>query len=264
MRQCVVVPWYRNELAGDEEVSLKHLRHFLGHYDIFLVSPCSLQIQGVEWEAVRFRDEYFQNRSSYSKLLLSHRFYEAFAEYDYILIYQLDCLVFSDDLAAWCEAGYDYIGAPWFVEKNNPTSGFSRVGNGGFSLRRVDSFLKVLDSNIDSLLRFWSQNIGSPPPDVREQYHGRTRIKKHLQVLRSASDGVTAYARQYSLNEDLFWSDRARLFESTFSIAPVEVGLRFAFECAPRYCYSRVDEQLPFGCHAWAEWDRTFWEPFLL
>jgi small ligand-binding sensory domain FIST len=26
----------------------------------------------------------------------------------------MDCLVFSDQLLAWCNRGYDYVGAPWF------------------------------------------------------------------------------------------------------------------------------------------------------
>jgi hypothetical protein len=50
---------------------------------------------------------------TYSQLLMSKEFYELFIEYDYIIIYQLDCFVFKDSLENWLYTGFDYIGAPW-------------------------------------------------------------------------------------------------------------------------------------------------------
>jgi len=44
----------------------------------------------------------------------------------------------------------------------------------------------------------------------------------------------------------------------------VEEGLRFAFEGAPRMCFELNQQKLPFGCHAWAKFDRSFWEPYLI
>src|ERR1044071_9510110 len=94
---------------------------------------------------------------------MSEPFYRAFEEYDYILIYQLDCLVFSNALEAWCHKGYDYIGAPWFERWHQLRSersaypdeiveGFGAVGNGGFSLRNVRAALDVLASPKPPLL----------------------------------------------------------------------------------------------------------------
>ena len=65
-----------------------------------------------------FENKNFTSRNSYSKLLLSSKFYERFSDYDYMLIYQLDCLIFSNDLKKWTDLNYDYIGAPWFAEPN--------------------------------------------------------------------------------------------------------------------------------------------------
>jgi hypothetical protein len=37
-------------------------------------------------------------------------------------------------------------------------------------------------------------------------------------------------------------------------------ALEFAFESDPAGSYERIGKKLPFGCHAWAKHDRTFWE----
>ncbi len=63
---------------------------------------------------------------------------------------------------------------------------------------------------------------------------------------------------------DIFWSDEAVHYYPDFKIADVATGLRFAFEVSPRLCLERNQQQLPFGCHAWARYDRAFWEPYLL
>jgi hypothetical protein len=65
-------------------------------------------------------------------------------------------------------------------------------------------------------------------------------------------------------NEDHFWSDEAVKYFPDFKVASIEEGLRFAFEVAPRLCFEMNNRTLPFGCHAWYKFDRTFWEPYLL
>jgi hypothetical protein len=44
--------------------------------------------------------------------------------------------------------GYDYIGPPWIQGPDLPWLKESGVGNGGFSLRKVESFLKLLNSAV--------------------------------------------------------------------------------------------------------------------
>jgi len=65
-------------------------------------------------------------------------------------------------------------------------------------------------------------------------------------------------------HEDHFWSDEAIKYHPEFRVASTELGLRFAFEVAPRYCFELNNYTLPFGCHAWPRYDRNFWEPYLL
>jgi hypothetical protein len=78
-------------------------------------------------------------------------FYEVFRQYEYMLIYQLDCWVFRDELEMWCDKGYDYIGAPffvkWFVDRG------IYVGNGGFSLRKISNIIEYLKRNNKSKLK---------------------------------------------------------------------------------------------------------------
>jgi hypothetical protein len=248
----VVVPVFRDHFSDSEILSLRQLYKHKNKYKIISITPNDLPQKSDFDQNIQFNNRYFVGTSSYSKLLLSKEFYTHFLDYEYILIYQLDCIILSDDLKSWCELGYDYIGAPLFWNKNKPENGFSRVGNGGLSLRKVNTFLKVLNSQH---VPNWYQILKNPLPD-RSQFD----IRKRISVYREMQRGAKWYANQYSLNEDLFWSDRAKYFYPNFKIAPVNVGLQFAFEAHPRYCYEKNNKNLPFGAHAWEKWGRKFWE----
>ncbi len=258
---AVVVPIYRQDLLPDEQQSLRHLETHLEGYDRFFIAPKSLALRRHTFEVMPFPDRYFESVESYSRLLLSAFFYRSFRNYRFMLIYQLDSLVLFDALAEWCEAGWDYVGAPWLTDPADPERGLSRVGNGGFSLRRVDACLQVLESarTFSRPAAFVREVLRAPLPDLAPY-----RLLNRIRVLAEARRGVDGYAGHYSLNEDHFWSDRARLFFPGFRTAPVTAALGFAFERAPRYCLARNGDQLPFGCHAWSRWDRAFWEPYLI
>lgn len=264
MKLAILIPCFRELLTTDERISLKHFNHHLSHFDIIVIKPENLRLTGNTCSTINFPDRYFTGIPAYSRLLLERRFYEQFQSYDYILIYQLDALVFSSDITAFCQLGYDYIGAPLF-QRYSQKPVLSRVGNGGLSLRQVGAFLDVLNSPrytqepVSILKEFFTARI----PDL-DEWPTAQRWRKKLQILLAVRKGVDTYTRQYSLNEDLFWSDRARLFDPTFKIAPVKTALQFSFDRHPRHCFELNNRQLPFGCHAWAKWDRAFWEPYLL
>jgi hypothetical protein len=265
-RVAVVVPLTdRPELTPDEQISFRHLQHFLGEYDRYGVAPRGLRVT-LPFTAVRaFNPEWFGSAVAYRKLVLSREFWESFSDYEFILVYQLDALVFSSDLDRWCNLELDYIGAPWlksmFNRELDTAAGFDRVGNSGFSLRRVSSHLKVLNSD-----RY------STDPDANwERRFGRRALpvrlanlpRKHLLRLRTFNN-VTREVANIRMNADFFWSNRARWFYPDFRVAPVDVGLAFAFEVEPRYCFEQNGQRMPFGCHAWPKYDRKFWEPYLL
>lgn len=266
---AVVVPHYLEELTADEETSLRHLRHFLGGYDKFLVLPEGLRFGLDDFSAVRFPRKFFRGTAAYSALLLSTEFYRAFEAYEYVLLYQLDALVFSDRLAEWCARGYDYVGAPWLP---GPGAFVTEpaVGNGGLSLRRVRSFVRVSEAPGfgSELGRYRDALVAAAPLPVRALHWPRKALRR-ARLLGRDRRAILEAARAPAdpgdrLNEDCFWSFRARRYDPGFRVAPVAEALDFAFEVEPRRCYELNGRRLPFGCHAWAKYDRQFWEPFLL
>src|SRR5438093_5469274 len=108
---AVVVPMHnRTEITPEEEISFRHLVHFLGRYDKYLVIPKSLKVSYPGFDIKRFDNRFFGSTEANKKLIFSPKFYKAFMDYKYILMNQLDCLVFSDRLEEWCGLDLDYIG----------------------------------------------------------------------------------------------------------------------------------------------------------
>jgi len=141
---CIVIPLYKEVLDDGEIISLKHLIKFLGDYDKYFISPDNLSIKLKGFLNKKFNRKYFESVGSFIDLMNSKEFYESFRNYKYMMIYHLDCLVFSDQLLYWCNKGYDFIGAPWYKEVLDWVKQDS-VGNGGFCLKKIKSFLHVLD-----------------------------------------------------------------------------------------------------------------------
>jgi Protein of unknown function (DUF5672) len=265
----IVVPIYRSALTPDEEISLASIRKHLSGYGICFVAPESLDLSSVlkEGESVeRFPDEFFSGIEGYNRLLKSSGFYERFRIFDYILIAQLDCLILRDELKAWMSRGWDYLAAPWFrgfAQDHRP--GLWRVGNGGLSLRKVESFLRVLKQTITAgaIYPRWGHYSWTPPFEF---------LEADLYRKISALNALNPFSRQHSVedelkrfpyNEDVFWGIEARKFDQSFKVADVSEGLNFAFEVSPRWCFKKTGRRLPFGCHAWARYDRDFWEEVL-
>lgn len=259
---AVVVPIStRAELDPLEEVSYRHLRHHLGAYDTYIVAPRSLDVRIEGAKVAPFSGRFFGSVEANRRLMLSPEFYGRFSGYDYILLYHLDALVFSDELAYWCAQGWDYIGPPWLRDPNQPEAGFTGVGNGGFSLRRISSFLRVLESQVPttSAAQHWAKHYAGRPLAERV-LHSPKRWLKNLSIFNS----VAHEAAHVRYNEDYFWALRASHYYPAFRIAPPEVAVHFAWEMAPSYCRAQSGRQLPFGCHAWTRYERAFWEPHLL
>ena len=168
----VIIPMYQAKMSETENLSLAQAIKILSGYQIVIIKPKSLDLtfiqkkyQTIEFES--FDDEYFKGIYGYNRLMLSSIFYERFIQFDYILIYQLDAWVFRDELEYWCNKDYDYIGAPWIMKPKYNLLPYrlyirliskyfkltgknldrelrrNKVGNGGFSLRKVKSFYQA-------------------------------------------------------------------------------------------------------------------------
>jgi hypothetical protein len=266
---AIVTPQHRFPLSGDEQISLRHLREYLGRFDRYIIGPQSLPREFSDFGLRPFPSHYFASSLGYNHLLISQQFYRAFADYEYVLIYQLDSLVFSSNLEEWCGKGWDYVGAPWFRNYlDDPNAGLWAVGNGGFSLRKIDTALAVLTSSKrlldDPKKRATATDRFSFAPPLR-------RVSVALKTLlfeRGYHNTPRWLMREFLRNpdshEDAFWAFSARKLMEDFRIPGVAEALKFSFEMAPRYCFRENLDRLPFGCHAWAKYDREFWEPFLL
>src|SRR5262249_34685566 len=142
---AIVIPLSADpRLTPEEEISLRQVSRVLGVYDKYLVTPDGLDVAKPGFHTVRFPRKFFGSAAAHARLMLRPEFYRTFEDYTYILIYHLDSLVLSDDLARWCLAGWDYIGAPWMPCDDTPWVREPRVGNGGFTLMHVGCVLRVL------------------------------------------------------------------------------------------------------------------------
>lgn len=164
----VVIPVYQQNFSDGEWLSLQQTFKTLTNYTICILHPEGLSIQKIqenfECSSIAISPEFFGSIKSYNKLVLSRFFYELFKDYDYMLLCQTDVMVFRDDLKKWIEKDFDYVGAPWYGQywniwhniflKDGIVPGlkclftpnfYNAVGNGGFSLRKISSFLSVFD-----------------------------------------------------------------------------------------------------------------------
>lgn len=264
---AIVIPMSnRAELTPEEKISFKHLIHFMRRYDKYLVVPKSLRVDYPGFKIERFKDKFFGSALAHRNLVFSPKFYNRFINYKYILIYHLDSLVFSDQLTEWCEKGFDFIGAPWIKHKDAPYAGNpayeGKVGNGGFALKRVQSFLKLINSKEYAIdpESYWQKYHVAKPKYKRLL----NSPKKFLMRFRNFNSARWELSRWRLPSEERFIANRATHYYPEFKIAPVEEALRFAFECVPRYCFEKNNFNLPFGCHAWHVYDIDFWKPYLL
>ena len=277
----VVIPVYKSEMDNYELISFIQVCKVLKDYPITIICPNDLVLN--EYYKIylnllieRFDSCYFNGLNGYNRLMLSFEFYKRFEKYNYILIYQLDALVFRDELKYWCNAGYDYIGAPWFekycdADENSQIIG---VGNGGFSLRNIKYSLKILKQlkTIEILNQYSKFSIEETILKfIRIYYEWLTQ-----------KDQIAYCIKIFDQHEDLFWAIKIqeqlvnfksnsnvlskiyrRFWLHNFSIAPKDIAMKFSFENLPRKLYLLNNNELPFGCHAWFKYDYDFWKPFL-
>ena len=263
---AVAVPLIeKNFFTEEENISIKHLETYLGGYDRYLIEPQGMNFKLDGFNIKEFEREFFGSVEAHRKMLFSEKFYKSFDEYRFVLIYHTDALVFSDQLEFWCDKDYDYIAPPWVPHKDAPYAGNplfeGKVGNGGFSLRKIDSFLRVINS-----LRYWKDPV-EILLKIYEEYRGVERVRRIIKSFLNFIPQFNCAKKEMQLTrikEDRFWADRAKHYYPKFKIAHLDLALQFGFECVPKYCFERNNYTLPFGCHAWTKYDRHFWEPFLL
>jgi len=178
MTCIVLIPIYKTQLSIDEERNIKDSLTYLPSRlcEISFLAPVNIpkEYYESEFSSIRFsffEPTYFRSVNDYSRLLLDHSFYRSFVGFDHMLILQTDAVVLLPTLDYWLSEPYDYIGAPWMKgwQFDMPVrlggqlemislNGF--VGNGGLSLRRIASILRLFEEFPDA--RKYFQDMGFP------------------------------------------------------------------------------------------------------
>ena len=111
-KAVVVIPVYR-VFTPTEAFAFCQCVDVLGSHPISVICPKNLDVsfidgfrKNIDIDYVRFEPKYFEGIKGYNNLLLTPSFYERFADYEYMLIYQLDAFVFHDSLNYWVDKGY--------------------------------------------------------------------------------------------------------------------------------------------------------------
>jgi len=265
----ILIPIYKEELSQEEYTSLRQCISVLSGYPITLVCPESLKLdvyfaEYSDFKVETFQDDFFKSLDGYNKLLMSKQFYHRFLNFRYILIYQLDAYVFRDELEYWCNLNFDYIGAPWFANTRIPIQDqkLYGVGNGGLSLRKVQSHYNALNFYwvhffLKSLYESYTQYLES---NLNQFSRIKLLIASYLTrvfFIKKSKYLITI------LSEDQYFCLVVPKINLNFKLAPREVGIKFSFEENPDLMFKMNNNELPFGCHAWARYNKEFWSQFI-
>ena len=90
------------------------------------------------------------NQKTYSELLANRLDIYNYINTEYFLIFQTDSMMFKKNcnlLDLFLNKGYDYIGSPWLICNYPPTRDRDFIGNGGFSLRKKETMVKIIQNN---------------------------------------------------------------------------------------------------------------------
>ena len=262
MKVSIIVPIYKSSVNKEEASSLKQLLNILGQYQIIFITHKELDLSAYNeiCRPNKIKVSYFPKQSfggiwAYNKLMISKDFYSRFSTSEFILIYQLDAWVFKDELVYWCEQGFDYIGAPLYdgFGSANKESHFFGIGNGGFSLRKVSSYLKVLSSFkfISTFQEYKQANRNNL--DIES----KNTIRLFIEYL--TRHNTLAPLNGYNHNEDTFWGELIPKKFPWFKIPDELTAARFSMEVKAPYLYQLNHQTLPFGCHAWEKYHTDFW-----
>lgn len=258
----IVIPIWKNDLSIYEEISLRQCLNVLYKYNISFVTYKGLKIDNIlsivneyniKFELIFFDKKFFSSIIDYNSLMLSIRFYIRFIDYKYVLIYQLDCFVFRDELEFWVDQGFSYIGAPWLKGWSSAelTSEIIGVGNGGFSLRHVFHHIKAI-----LIYKFF---------DFPLNFMDFVVIKllriKGIRLLKNRLIDDSNSFLCWKGNEDIFWNKVSFRF-NWYNIPDGETAAKFSVEVQPRRFCNQYSK-LPFGCHAWWKYDLNFWKPHI-
>ena len=192
---AIVVPLSnRPGLDADEEISLRHLLHYLGKYDKFMIAPRNLEVDypGFQVRAVRrplFWKRYCTRPAAVQSGILRgfHTIINIFLfTTSTLLFFRINCLSGASGISiSSAHRGFRAKTHPWVREPH--------VGNSGFALLKVRSFLRVLYSRRRAVepAEVWNEIQPSWPPlkrlrgvlrTFRRQFLFRNHVRHEIEV----------------------------------------------------------------------------------
>jgi hypothetical protein len=255
----VVVPTHLPEPTALGKISLLQTLEVLGKHVITFVVPVGLDTHWYESfcrgkAEIRFERFEWQGHREFSRMMLSPAFYERFLAYEYMLICHLDAFVFRDDLEAWCERGYDYIGSVIYDkgwESGLPVSSRKKLVNG--VLRKVAGIQRTE----------YFANGGFALKRIAAFHRLTRRFHRYVQFYRTL-----ARVRGRGFLEDIFVIRHLPRLSRSFKLAPRAEAARFGAEYV-NYDESklpfaaRAQESMPFGIHGWIQFQPDYWKPVI-
>lgn len=264
-RVVIVVPIYA-PLNKYEEFTITNLNTVLKSYDKVVVCPKGLSVNlsnyiDETYRKIELPQKYFKSPQTYNRLLRTKKFFKLFKDYEFMLMHHLDAFVFRDELDYWCDMGFDYIGAPLYeYDGSIAPNQYLCVGNGGFSIHKVNSALKVLSSykivySIKETFLWWNK------------YNIKGKIRYLPYFLRMLLGfGRNSYngLNQQSINEDVFWGKYIPRAFDWYKVAPFDDAYKFSMEYNCEELLLLNNQNLPFGCHQWYKGEfELFWREYI-
>lgn len=260
MKQVVIIiPIYKSSVSQYELIALQQCEKILSNYPKIIIKPKDLPVPEylkhlTFLNTVSFDNRYFDGTSGYNKLMLSEEFYGHFLAYKFMLIYQLDCFVFSDKLSYWCNQNWDYIGAPWISKtynKNWIEIKYKKI------IEYFKQRINTLDNGLPNQYQF-NNRVGNGGLSLR-------KVKKMYDLCIILKPLALFYLSQKSnlFNEDIFWSIEVNRNATVINIPHCNEALNFAFEVPPVKAAALNQNNLPFGCHDWDKYEE-YWKPIFI
>lgn len=269
----VAIPVYNENPTQEEKRAFRNNIQILRQHPISIVThkKCNITIydqiaeeEGIELFYRYFDESYFHSIESYNDLCLSIEFYEQYADYEYMLICQLDVWIFRDEVIEWCSKGYDYIGAPIYYPYNEShyTQKFRAIGNGGFCLRRIKYCLNIIKSNPHKLLlkpmailkMYWNLFL-------YDETYKSSWIKRYS-ILFIAIAKIFGFRNSFHyfaschLNEDMLlgtWAEKS--WQHSANLPDEMTAAHFSIEVNTDMLLKRMNGKLPMGVHAYKKWN---------
>ena len=173
---AIIIPWLGVNAHPIQRALIRHTRKKLPEFSFVFIGPDNLDERLLKEEfpectVYKFDTSFFEDGKGYASLTLREDFYELFGWSEFILLFEPNSFIISNQLYYWCKQGYDYISGD------------------RLSLRNVDTFLSQTKKNKREIHHFLSSN----PTIMGDRMFWDKKSRGIWPALRSPTAIVSAY-----------------------------------------------------------------------